>query len=286
MKVYHHIDEFHGVKTPVLTTGTFDGVHIGHRTIINRLKEVAKRVGGETVLLTFFPHPRMVLHGDEDLGLINTQEEKIKLLEEAGIDHLIIHPFSKEFSRLSSLEYVRDIIANQINVHTLVIGYNHHFGRNREGAFEHLKEYAGLYGFKVEEIPAQEMDSINVSSTKIRNALNLGQVDIANRYLNSEFQLTGTVIKGDQLGRTIGYPTANIEIKERYKLIPAKGVYAAKVKVDGTYYTAMLNIGNRPTVKDNGELRLEVHILDFAGDLYGLNLTVNLLSYRRKDITF
>ncbi len=286
MKIYHHIEEFTGVKNPVLTTGTFDGVHIGHRTIIKRLKEVAERVQGETVLLTFFPHPRMVLYGDQDLRLINTQREKAKLLEEAGIDHLIIHPFSRGFSRLTSLEYIRDILSNTLKIHTLVIGYNHHFGRNREGSFEHLKEYSSLYGFEVEEIPAQEMDHINVSSTKIRNALKVGEIGTANKYLMSDYEISGTVVRGDQIGRKLGYPTANIQVEEHYKLIPANGVYAAQVLIGDRWKNSMLSIGNRPTVNENGELRIEVHILDFKQDLYGTNLRMKLKTYLRKDVKF
>lgn len=286
MKVYRHIDEFKGVERPVLTTGTFDGVHVGHRTIINRLREVAQQVNGESVLLTFFPHPRMVLFQDSDLRLITTLEEKVALLEEAGIDHLIIHPFDKAFSRLSSLEFVRDVLANQLGVHTLVIGYDHHFGRNREGSFEHLMEYSSLYGFEVEEIPAQEVNEVNVSSTKIRKALLAGEMDEANEFLTRPFQLNGQVVEGDQIGRTLGFPTANIQVNEPYKLIPAQGVYAVRVEFEGRSLPGMLNVGVRPTLGSEGDLRLEVHLINFSGDLYGKKLKLHLLSYLRKDVKF
>lgn len=228
----------------------------------------------------------MVLFQDSDLRLITTLEEKISLLEEAGIDHLIIHPFDKAFSRLSSLEFVRDVLANQLGVHTLVIGYDHHFGRNREGSFEHLMEYSSLYGFEVEEIPAQEVNEVNVSSTKIRKALLAGEMDEANEFLTRPFQLNGQVVEGDQIGRTLGFPTANIQVNEPYKLIPAQGVYAVRVELEGRSLPGMLNVGVRPTLGSEGDLRLEVHLINFSGDLYGKNLKLHLLSYLRKDVKF
>src|SRR4051812_21803731 len=242
MKVYTHIEDFKDVKNPVVTTGTFDGVHLGHQKIISRLKEAAREENGETVLLTFYPHPCMVLFPeDNDLKLINTQEEKIELLEQYGIDHLIIYPFTKEFSRLTSVEFVRNILVNSIGTKRLVIGYNHHFGRNREGSFEHLKEYGPLYGFEVEEIPAKDIDSIEISSTKIRNALQTGDVKTAASYLGHEFSITGKVVDGKKIGREIGYPTANLFVDDKYKIIPADGVYAVKVRHDNSEYGGMLN---------------------------------------------
>ncbi|MGB2371972.1 MAG: bifunctional riboflavin kinase/FMN adenylyltransferase, partial [Flavobacteriales bacterium] len=213
MKVYHSISDFQNVSRPILTTGTFDGVHFGHKIIIDRLKEIAKNQNGETVLLTFSPHPRMVLFPDDhNLQLINTLDEKIKLLEQAGIEHLIIHPFTMAFSRTTSMQFVRDIIVNELNTHKLVIGYNHHFGRNREGSFEHLKEYAPLYGFEVEEISAQLIDDVSISSTKIRNSLLSGDVSKAADYLGYNYPLKGQVIEGQQIGRTLGFPTANLKV--------------------------------------------------------------------------
>ncbi len=285
VKIYHSIDEFQSVKNAVVTTGTFDGVHIGHQKIISRLKDVARQVGGETVLLTFFPHPRMVLFSDSDLKLINTKNEKIKRLEESGIDHLIIHPFSRAFSRLSSIEFVRDILVKKIGTKRLVIGYNHHFGRNREGSFQHLKEYGPLYGFEVEEISAQDIDETAVSSTKIRHALDFGQVDVAAEYLTRPFMLSGIVVRGNHLGRKIGFPTANITVLDAQKLIPAIGVYAVNVFVKETKYKGMLNIGVRPTI-DGVQKTIEVHIFDFDQNVYGEKVSVEFLKWIRKERKF
>ncbi len=285
MKIYHSIEEFEGVKNAVVTTGTFDGVHIGHSKIIDRLKEIAKSIDGETVLLTFFPHPRMVLFSDNDLKLITTKNEKIALLEAAGIDHLIIHPFSRAFSRLSSVEFVRDILVNKIRTSRLVIGYNHHFGRNREGSFEHLKEYGPMYGFQVEEIHAQDIDAISVSSTKIRKALESGDIKTAQDYLTHDFHLSGFVVKGNNLGNKLGFPTANLKIVDPHKLIPANGVYSVSVSVHDKHYKGMLNIGLRPTV-DGDEKTIEVHILDFSEDIYGEEITLTFDTWIRPEKKF
>lgn len=287
MKVYRGIEEFKIKANYAVTTGTFDGVHIGHRTILNRLKEVAQKLEGESVLLTFYPHPRMVLQADSDLKLLNTIEEKTELLSAAGIDHLIVHPFTKAFSRTTSLEFVRDILVNQIGTKKLVIGYDHHFGRNREGSFEHLKEFGPLYGFEVEEIPAQDIDNVNVSSTKIRKALSEGEVEVANNYLGGAYQLNGEVVRGNQIGRTIGYPTANLQLNSDYKLIPANGIYAVRVVLDGKKYQAMLNIGIRPTIaEENKQRKIEVHLFDFEGDLYHKTLKVELVKRIRTEKKF
>lgn len=285
MKIYHNIEEFQKIENAVVTTGTFDGVHIGHLKIIDRLKEVAKDINGETVLLTFFPHPRMVLFSDNDLKLISTKNEKIALLEQAGIDHLIIHPFSREFSRLSSVEFVRDMLVNKIGTSRLVIGYNHHFGRNREGSFEHLKEYGPVYGFQVEEICAQDVDEVSVSSTKIRKALGEGHIITAREYLTHDFSLTGIVVKGDHLGHKIGFPTANIKVVDSHKLVPANGVYSVRAIVHGIEYKGMLNIGVRPTV-DGTEKTIEVHIIGFDEDIYGEELTVLFDDWIREEQKF
>ncbi len=286
MKVYNCIEDFENINNPVVTTGTFDGVHLGHQKIIARLKDVAADEAGETVLLTFYPHPRMVLFPDDnELKLLSTQEEKIQLLEKFGIDHLIIHPFTKEFSRLTSLEFVRNILVNQLKTKKLVIGYNHHFGRNREGSFEHLKEYGPIYGFNVEEIPAKDIDSIEVSSTKIRNALETGDVSTARKYLGHHYSLTGKVVGGKKIGREIGYPTANISVEEKFKLIPADGVYAVKVKHQNFTYDGMLNIGNNPTVEGKGR-SIEVNIFDFEKDIYGDDITVYFMERLRDEVKF
>lgn len=287
MKVYRGLKSFNKIHNAVVTIGTFDGVHIGHQTILKRLNEIATRINGESVLLTFFPHPRMVLQPNSDLKLLNTIDEKIALLERANIDHLIIHPFTKEFSRTTSLEFVRDLLVNKIGTKKLVIGYDHHFGRNREGSFEHLKEFGPLYGFNVEEITAQEIDEVNVSSTKIRLALEEGDVATANSYLGHTFQLKGKVIKGQQLGRKLGYPTANLEIENVYKLIPANGIYAVKVSFKSKVFGGMLNIGVRPTVSNaNGEVSIEVNIFDFSEDIYDQELSINFIQKIRDEKRF
>lgn len=305
MKVYNSIEEFTPVNNAVVTIGTFDGVHIGHQKIIQRIKEIALANIGEVVVLTFFPHPRMVLFPDDHgLQLLNTLEEKKILLEKYGVDHLIVHPFSKQFSRLSSTEFVRDILVNQIGVTKLVIGYDHHFGRNREGSFNELSELAPLYNFEVEQIPEQDVHDVAVSSTKIRNALLEGDVRIATEFLGYQYSLTGKVIEGNKLGRELGFPTANIQV-ENYKLIPANGVYAVTVEIRNsklenrnpdaqqpqtsnpklqTFYGA-LNIGTRPTF-DNGARSIEVFILDFDKNIYGQNITITFVERLRDELKF
>ncbi|MGB2138304.1 MAG: bifunctional riboflavin kinase/FAD synthetase [Flavobacteriales bacterium] len=286
MKVYHSISDFQNVSRPILTTGTFDGVHFGHKIIIDRLKEIAKNQNGETVLLTFSPHPRMVLFPDDhNLQLINTLDEKIKLLEQAGIEHLIIHPFTMAFSRTTSMQFVRDIIVNELNTHKLVIGYNHHFGRNREGSFEHLKEYAPLYGFEVEEISAQLIDDVSISSTKIRNSLLSGDVSKAADYLGYNYPLKGQVIEGQQIGRTLGFPTANLKVLDGSKLIPKDGVYAVHVEVKRQTFKGMMNIGNNPSLISKKH-SLEVHIFDFDSDIYDEQIEVRFIKRIREEISF
>ncbi len=286
MKVYFGIENFKNVNNPVVTTGTFDGVHLGHQKIISRIKEVAASINGETVLLTFYPHPRMVLFPeDNELKLITSQSEKIELLEKYGIDHLIIYPFTNEFSRLSSVEFVRNVLANKIKTQKLVIGYNHHFGRNREGSFEHLKEYCPLYGFDVEEIPAKDIDNNQISSTKIRKALQLGDIKTATSYLGHYYSLMGKVVEGKKNGQTIGFPTINIKVEDRYKLIAADGVYAVKVKYNGMMYGGMLNIGNNPTIEGKGR-SIEVNIFDFNKNIYNEEATIYFIERLRDEIKF
>ena len=278
VRVYSSIQEFEGARNPVVTTGTFDGVHVGHRRIIAQMRQLAAAVGGETVLLTFDPHPRMALHpGDHGLKLLSTVEERTDLLREAGIDHLIIHPFTREFSRTTSIDFIRGILVETIGTHRLVIGYDHHFGRNREGSFEHLKESGPIYGFEVEEIPAQEVDDVKVSSTKIRKALEDGDVSTANDYLGAPYRITGTVVPGNKLGRKLGFPTANVRVEEEHKLIPANGVYAVHVRVGENIFRGMLNIGHRPTVSNGMQQRtIEAHLFDFSSDLYDRSVVITL----------
>jgi len=287
VQVYQGLEEFNKIENAVVTTGTFDGVHIGHQTILNRLIEISQKINGENVLLTFYPHPRMVLQADTDLKLINTIGEKTELLEQVGIDHLIIQPFTKEFSRITSLEFVRDILVNQIGTTKLVIGYDHHFGRNREGSFEHLKEYGPLYGFEVEEIPAQDIDNTNISSTKIRKAITDGHISTANEYLGYQFSLKGKVVEGKKIGRELGYPTANIKIENQYKLIPANGIYAIEVIWKGENYQGMLNIGTRPTIENSdGSLTIEANIFNFNHTIYNDDLKINFVKRIRDEKKF
>ncbi|MCF6347925.1 MAG: bifunctional riboflavin kinase/FAD synthetase [Flavobacteriaceae bacterium] len=282
MKIYHSTTAFNITeKVSIVTIGTFDGVHIGHQEIIKNLVRNANSNNNKSVILTFFPHPRMVLQKGSDLKLLSTLEEKISLLEKTELDFLIIEPFTKDFSRLTALDFVRDILIQQLKIKKLVIGYDHHFGRNREGNFEQLKEYGTVYDFEVEEIPAQDIQSIAVSSTKIRKALEEGNVERANAYLGYEFMLTGKVIHGRGLGKQWNYPTINIHIKESYKLIPKSGVYVVKTIINNTNIFGIMNIGYRPTI-DGKHQTIEVHLLDFNADLYGKNIQVQL-AYRLRD---
>jgi len=285
LNTIQNIANFSTSEKTYVTIGTFDGVHFGHQKIIEKLVLEAKKANRKSVLLTFFPHPRMVLQKDNSLELINTIEERANLLEITGLDYLIIHPFSIAFSRLSALAFVRDILVNQLHISKLIIGYDHHFGKNREGNIIQLTEYSHLYDFKVEEIPAQDIDAVSVSSTKIRHALAKGSLKTANNYLGYNFMLSGTVVNGKQLGGKIGYPTANINVKETYKLIPKTGVYVVFSKIEERNVYGMMNIGNRPTINGNHQT-IEVHYFDFNADLYGQNLQIELLYFLRDEEKF
>jgi riboflavin kinase/FMN adenylyltransferase len=286
MRVYHHIDEFTAVKNAVVTIGTFDGVHIGHRKIISGIKELADSIGGETVILTFFPHPRMILHPeDESLKLITTITEKAQLMEALGVDHLIITPFSRDFSNQTAESYIRDVLVNKIGTKKIVIGYDHRFGKDRQGGLEDLLKLGPVYGFDVIEIPEQDINEVGISSTRIRNALLKGEIELANSFLSYPFFITGTVIRGDQLGRQLGYPTANIVVEEKYKLIPSDGIFAVTVNVAGGQYKGMAYIGSRPTV--NGLTRnIEVNIFDFDQEIYNQPIRMDFHNYVRGDIKF
>ncbi len=288
MKVYQDFEEVGNIPNAVLTIGTFDGVHLGHQKIIERLKEEAKRINGETVLFTFFPHPRMVINPtNHGLKLIQTQAEKIENLERLGLDHLIIFPFTKEFSTLSADEFVRDYLVNKLHVKTIVVGYDHQFGKNREGSLKQLQKLSETLPFEVIEIPAHEVDEINVSSTKIRQAIEIGDIQTANSYLNEPFEISGNVVKGNQIGRTIGFPTANIEIGDELKIIPAIGVYAVEVILeDHRKLQGMMNIGIRPTVTDSKEVKIEVFIFDFSEAIYDQSIKVYLLQRIRGEHRF
>lgn len=283
MKIYHGIDDFTKLSNAVVTSGTFDGVHVGHQKILGRLREIAQRHKGETVVITFWPHPRLVLHPEDDsLKLLNTFEEKAELLKDQGINHLIRIPFTKEFSQLTSEQFIKQILVETIGTKKLVIGYDHHFGKNREGSFEQLKLNGPKYGFEVEEIPQQEIDHMTVSSTKIRQALEEGDIETATHFLGRAYTIRGRVVAGNKLGRLLGYPTANIEIDTKNKLIPKDGIYAATVSHEHKSYGGMLYIGNRPVIKDTKQ-SIEVNIFDFNQDIYGENLTIQIHKFIRPD---
>lgn len=285
MEIIYSISNFSSKDATFVTIGTFDGIHIGHQKILKDLISSAKEKNSKSVLLTFFPHPRMVLQQNVSIELLNTIDEKSQLLEEMGLDYLIIHPFSKEFSRLTALDFVRDVLVNQLNTSKLIIGYDHHFGKNREGNIDQLREYSHLFDFEVEEIPAQDIDDVSVSSTKIRNALHNGLLKTANNYLGYNYMLHGTVVNGKKLGGKIGFPTANIDVVEDYKLIPKTGVYVIQSTIDGKNYKGMMNIGYRPTVDGNHQT-IEAHFFDFNGDLYGKFLKIEFLYFLREEQKF
>ncbi len=285
LKIVKNIANFYTDEKTFVTIGTFDGVHFGHQKILEKLVSEAKEAGKKAILLTFFPHPRMVLQKNTTIELLNTIDERAKLLEKTGLDYLIIHPFDKAFSKTTALEFVKDILVNTFNISKLIIGYDHHFGKNREGNIEQLTEYSHLYDFIVEEIPAQDIDDVSVSSTKIRRALANGNLKTANNYLGYNFMLNGFVVNGKKIGGTIGYPTANIDIKEDYKLIPKVGVYVVKSIIENKTVYGMMNIGNRPTVNGKHQT-IEVHFFDFEKDLYGKNLKIELIYFLRDEHKF
>ncbi len=285
MKEHNPASEYKNTRGSVVTIGTFDGVHLGHRSILTRLVETAKNDDLDSVLLTFFPHPRMVLQKDSDLKLINSISEKKKLLETIGIDHFVVQPFTKEFSRLTALEYVRDLLVNQLNAKKIIIGYDHHFGRNRTANIENLREYGATYGFEVEEIGLKELDEVAISSTKIRKSLEAGDITTANKYLGYHFMLTGTVERGKGIGKTLEYPTANLKIDEPYKLIPKKGVYLVKAVINGNMIYGLTSIGTNPTVGGT-EKTIETYFLDFSEDLYNQPLCLEFLTHIREEESF
>ncbi|WP_215226716.1 bifunctional riboflavin kinase/FAD synthetase [Echinicola shivajiensis] len=286
MKIYEGLDHFLPIKNAVVTSGTFDGVHLGHQKILARIRDIADQMDGETVLITFWPHPRLVLHPEEhNLRLLTTFEEKAKLLEKAGIDHLITIPFTKEFSQLTGEEFIQKVLIDKIHTKKLVIGYDHRFGKNREGSFDHLKANIDRYGFELEEISREDVDNVGISSTKIRKALLAGHVAEANEFLGREYELNGIVIKGQQIGRSIDFPTANIHVPSNYKLIPGDGAYVVEVAVEQRIYQAMLNIGNRPTV-DGVEKTVEAHLFDYNDNLYDKQITVYFKDFLRAERKF
>ncbi|MDR0970473.1 MAG: bifunctional riboflavin kinase/FAD synthetase [Lentimicrobiaceae bacterium] len=285
MKIYHNINDFKPVPNPIVTVGTFDGVHLGHQAILKKMIDEARKIGGETVVLTFYPHPRQVLHGDNSLR-ITSQEKKIELLDQLGIDNLIVINFTKEFSRTTSEQFIKKYIIEGIHPVKLIVGYDHHFGKNRMGDYNLLFDLSTQYNFKLEHIPARNVENIAVSSTKIRNALTQGNVGRANSLLGYQYTIYGNVSHGNGLGRTFGFPTANIEIPDEYKLIAARGVYACFVDYKGIAYQGMANIGLRPTISDYGVLLVEVNIFDFDQDIYGETIGIRFVERLRDEKKF
>lgn len=286
MIVHRGLDDISPLANAVVTSGTFDGVHLGHQKILSRLTEVAQNSGGESVLITYWPHPRTVVSNDsQDLKLLTTLDEKIELIEQAGVNHLVVIPFTRSFSELTSEQYIRQILIEKIGTSKLVIGYDHRFGRDREGGFDYIQAHQNEYGFEVEEIPRQDVEEVGVSSSKIRAALQEGNIHTANLFLGRQYNLTGTVIKGQQLGRTIGYPTANLQVDDPIKLVPANGVYAVDVIHAGQTYGGMLNIGFRPTVAGTYQT-IETYIFDFDKDIYGEHMTLLFRDFLRPEQKF
>ena len=285
MKIFNSIKSFTSSKATIVTIGTFDGVHLGHKKILEQITSSAHAMNCESLVLTFFPHPRMVLQEDSEMKQLNTLDEKIALLDNLGIDNLVVHPFDKEFSRLTAEEFVKEVLVAVFKIKKIIIGHDHRFGRNRTANIDDLITFGETYGFEVEQISAEEINEVSISSTKIRNALLDGNIELATTYLGYNYSFTGTVSKGKQLGRTIGFPTANIEIEERYKLIPLNGVYIAKGIIDGKVVFGMMNIGTRPTV-DGTTQTIEVNFFDFNQNLYNKKITVSLLHRMRSEQKF
>ena len=278
--------DYDQIKESIVTIGTFDGVHLGHQKIINKLIGIANEERLQALVLTFFPHPRTIVQEDASIKLINTIDEKAGLMKSYGVDHLVVKEFTKEFSRLTALEYVRDVLVNKLHVKHIIVGYDHHFGRNRTAKINDLKEYGAFYGFKVTEIDAHEVGDVAVSSTKIRAALTKGDIITANHFLGYNFMLTGLVVKGQGLGKTIQFPTANLKIEESYKLIPKKGVYLVQSLIDAQLVYGMMNIGTNPTVSDADKISVEVFFFDFDQSIYGQVLIIQLLDRIRDEIKF
>lgn len=287
MKIHYSLDQFQA-SAPVVTIGTFDGLHKGHQAILDKLKKLAGDMNGESVVFTFYPHPRVVTSPDESsLRLLTTIEEKIQLFTKFGIDHLIIYPFDKAFSEMSYADFVKNILVEKLHTSCLVVGYDHKFGKNREGGFEYLQKCATRFNFRVEKMDALSVQNDNISSTKIRAALQMGDIKKANHYFGHEFTLHGTVVSGKQLGRKLGFPTANIEASDKYKIIPGYGVYAVTVELEGKKYKGMLNIGTRPTFNNNADNRsIEVNIFDFSDAIYDKKITLNFVDKIRDEKKF
>lgn len=286
MKIYHSIEDFPSDVNTIVTIGTFDGVHKGHQIIINRINEIAKKEAMESVVLTFDPHPRHVIYPDnQELRLIHTLEEKIEALSKTGVQNLVLHKFTKEFSRTESVNFIRDFLVTKLNMKYMVVGFDHHFGKNRQGTFDNLIELSDAYGFKIEKIKPQNIGEVTISSTKIRNAILEGDCKKANTYLSANFSITGKVVQGNKIGSSIGYPTANIEIENQWKILPKNGVYAVKILLKNQQYFGMLNLGNRPSISDDS-FAIEVHLFDFNATIYNEELKIEFIQRIRDEQQF
>ena len=287
MKIHNQIENFNALR-PVVTIGTFDGVHLGHRKVISRLKEIAREHGGESVIFTFYPHPRLVTAPDEaNLRLLTTLAEKKEQFARSGIDHLIVFPFTKEFAELTYTGFVEEVLIKKLHTHCLVVGYDHKFGKNREGGYEYLQNCAETFGFEIEKLDVLLVDNAYVSSTHIREALEEGDIALANKFLGYRFTLHGTIVEGQRVGRKLGFPTANIEASDPHKLIPGYGVYAVEAELEGHKFGGMLNIGSRPTFNKNADNRsIEVHIFDFSGNIYNHEISLTFAGKIRDEEKF
>ena len=285
MRIFDNLKSYSSEKESILTIGTFDGVHIGHNKILKRLIQDSKKNNLSSLVMTFFPHPRMILNKSHEIKMIDTIDEKINLLEKTGLDNLIIHPFDNNFSKIRAKEFVEEVLVKKLKIKEIIIGYDHKFGKDREASVEDLKKFGKDYMFTVKEIPAQEIDSIAISSTKIRNAILNGEIEKCNKFLGRNFILTGKVVYGDGLGKKIDFPTANIEIKETYKIIPKNGVYLVKTKINSNTYFGMMNIGIRPTVGGTNK-SLEIHFFNFKDNIYGKNVSIEIIKKIRDEEKF
>ena len=286
MQVHYGFESYKNIKNPIVTVGTFDGVHFGHQKIIQRLQKIAKKNNGESVLLTFDPHPRKILLKDRGLNLIHTIKEKINILENLGLDHLVIYPFTLEFSKFSAKRYIDELLIQKLGTHTLVIGYDHHFGNDREGNIDLLKKYEKSNPFYLEEIKAHEIEEIKISSTKVRSAIEKGNIHLVNDYCGHFYEFSGEVVRGNGIGKTIGTPTANIKLNSNEKIIPLDGVYAVVCQIKDANYKGIMNIGFKPTVDEGQKRTVEIHLFDYEKDIYGQELRTKVIERIREEVKF
>ena len=286
MQVHYGFESYKNIKNPIVTVGTFDGVHFGHQKIIQRLQKIAKKNNGESVLLTFDPHPRKILLNDQGLKLIHTINEKINILENLGLDHLVIYPFTLEFSKFSAKRYIDELLIQKLGTHTLVIGYDHHFGNDREGNIDLLKKYEKSNPFYLEEIKAHEIEEIKISSTKVRSAIEKGNIHLVNDYCGHFYEFSGEVVRGNGIGKTIGTPTANIKLNSNEKIIPLDGVYAVVCQIKDANYKGIMNIGFKPTVDEGQKRTVEIHLFDYEKEIYGQDLRTKVIERIRDEVKF